>query len=992
MPEERIKTFSPRPFRLETLLLYWFMSFFLPLITVSALLRYSSHEHTEHEKSLKTTELINTAAQFRRNTIPENYFQKQISSVETAAGLPQRNSKLLPAEDISYETIIHELKNQLKSLTDFSAMLIIIAGENLAQPYIYHNPDDFAGLTKPSNRAANAILTEAIAVARGPASRAGNNNQASERLTRNLIDSTFGGYFSSTSIEEDFTTGFTARFGGRKVFSARRMVFDRHGRHLFSYIGLFCEKHNLLKPSFQAAVKELSPEFTCKISLKQQHPFIFLSQPSDNQIAFSTPVPYSLLLSGIHTGQSISESLLKQGIMHRKQALYPHFIISSSPASDKSRRAADRTAMSMLIASCLSLLLLKSFHQNGNFKLSIKNRLFASVFLGTALPALIFLLFAHQHGNELLSLRILKLKNLMKNRFTMLELSLKTQDETIADGLNKMVDELRRHISSQPEMLYQILDSQLHESFFGASLFKNDGNVIEKVDFNKLKAAIHRSKFSLNKDIMHGSMIRLMQELNLMKPEFLATLQSTPAGRKSLAVAGIFETMDVDNFCSYEGDSQTAKQDFGTFRFLNYKLLPEKNSPEADAGFLLIAQDLREATDFLLKESFSNLNIFRFFSPEGLIETTLIGTYDLHAQKINLSRIWPAGTVPGNRALKAVNEVSQGKSEVVFESAENRHTPVITMAKRIGRYPLIAVSECQAWKISQARENLRWLLFATSGYLILLMLFLSLILNELFAMPIKTLEKAAQIIGAGHQIIIANEHNNELSVLTDEFGRMSRQIVERERLARFISRDAIYAISQESLTMKASSSQKVKRTIMFIHIRNFSQLSAILTPEKTVEFLNEYFTFFESHITNFSGSIDKFISDGIMAVFTDEDGMNGAAAACQTALAARQGQENLNQILKQLQLPEISFCAGIATGIVIAGRIGASEGRLDHTVIGDRVNLAARLETMAQKLERSSVLIDQETKDMVKDLINTEKHGELTIKGKSEPVTTYELI
>lgn len=992
MADNRIKNFSPRPFRLESLLFFWLMSFFLPLITVSALLRYSDHEYAQHEKSLKTTELIDTAAHFRRATIPENFFQKQISKVENAVGLPPRDNRLLTADGITFDSIMHELKNQLTTLPDFSAMMIIMAGENLSRPEIFHNPVDFPGMSRPSNRAAKAILTEAMAVTPGARPQSPDNNPASERLIRNIIDTTFGGYFSPTSVEEDFTTGFIAKFGGRKLFSARRMIFDSHGKHVFSYIALFCEKHNLLKPAFKTAALDLPAGFTGQIRLIHQHPFNFLSQPSEHQLTISTPIPYSLLISGAHTGHAISDSLLKQGIMQRRRAIYPHFVISCSFASYKAGRLVNRTAIFMLIASCLSLLLLKSFHQNGNFKLSIKNRLLVGVFLGTALPAVIFLFFAHQHGNELLSLRILELKNLMKNRFAMLELSLKTQDENITGGLNKMVEELRRHISDNSDKLSQILHAGLHESFFGASLFKNDGKVIEKVDFNKLKAAVHRSKFSLNKDIMYGSMIRLMQELNLMKPEFLATLQATPGGRKLLAVAGIFDTIDVDNFCSYEGDSQTSKQDFGTFRFLNFKMLPKINSPEADAGFLLIAQDLREVTAFLLKEAFTDLNIFSFFSPEGLIETTLIGTYDLHAQKINTANIWPTGAVLNNRTVGVVSAISQGKSEVILESQGQNGIPVITMAKRIGRYPLIAVSECQAWKISQNRETLRWLLSAISGYLLLLMLLLSSILNELFALPIKTLGQASRMIGAGQQITIENDNRNELSVLTDEFGRMSRQIVERERLARFISRDAINTISQESLTMKASGSQKVKRTIMFIHIRNFSELTSALTPEMIVALLNEYFTFFESHMAGFSGSIDKFISDGIMAVFSDRNDLNGAKDACQAIIAARQSLNLLNRMLTAQNLPEISFCAGIATGVVISGRIGASEGRLDHTVIGDRVNLSARLESMAQKLDRTAILIDQTTNDLVKDKIATVMHGKLSIKGKSEPVETYELI
>lgn len=99
-----------------------------------------------------------------------------------------------------------------------------------------------------------------------------------------------------------------------------------------------------------------------------------------------------------------------------------------------------------------------------------------------------------------------------------------------------------------------------------------------------------------------------------------------------------------------------------------------------------------------------------------------------------------------------------------------------------------------------------------------------------------------------------------------------------------------------------------------------------------------------------------------------------------------------NNRLRENSLPELEFGAGISTGEVISGRIGSYSGRLDFTVIGDHVNLAARLESMSHFDESSHILIDTATCEAVSHICKTLSHGEIKVKGKSLPVKTYEII
>jgi adenylate cyclase len=110
------------------------------------------------------------------------------------------------------------------------------------------------------------------------------------------------------------------------------------------------------------------------------------------------------------------------------------------------------------------------------------------------------------------------------------------------------------------------------------------------------------------------------------------------------------------------------------------------------------------------------------------------------------------------------------------------------------------------------------------------------------------------------------------------------------------------------------------------------------------------------------------------------------------AAAIMNNLPQLNKKLVQNGLPEICSGAGIATGEVISGRIGSHENRLDYTVIGDRVNLAARLESMSHFSATGSILSDAETMNEAKDSCSFRPHGSINIKGKSQPVETYELV
>ena len=180
-------------------------------------------------------------------------------------------------------------------------------------------------------------------------------------------------------------------------------------------------------------------------------------------------------------------------------------------------------------------------------------------------------------------------------------------------------------------------------------------------------------------------------------------------------------------------------------------------------------------------------------------------------------------------------------------------------------------------------------------------------------------------------------------------------------------------------------------TILFSDIRGFTTTSEKIGARATVAMLNEYLSLMGELIEQNDGILDKYIGDAIMALFgAPFPSSNDATHAVLTAWAMLKSVEKLNRARAARGDDQIYIGLGINTGEVVVGNIG-SERRMDYTVIGDAVNLAARLES-ATKQYSSKLLISEFTfNNLPKTLAKNFRNVDLmTVKGKTQPVTIYE--
>jgi adenylate cyclase len=178
-------------------------------------------------------------------------------------------------------------------------------------------------------------------------------------------------------------------------------------------------------------------------------------------------------------------------------------------------------------------------------------------------------------------------------------------------------------------------------------------------------------------------------------------------------------------------------------------------------------------------------------------------------------------------------------------------------------------------------------------------------------------------------------------------------------------------------------------TVSFSDIRGFTTLSESMTPQELVNHLNLYLTAMTDLILEYQGTLDKYVGDEIMWFFgapLPQD--DHALLACKCALKQ---MEKLNQL--NSEWPEekrINIGIGVNSGIMTVGNMG-SKGRMNYTLMGDNVNLGARLEG-TNKQYATNIIISEYTYALVKDKIIARELDNIRVKGKNKPVLIYELI
>ena len=213
----------------------------------------------------------------------------------------------------------------------------------------------------------------------------------------------------------------------------------------------------------------------------------------------------------------------------------------------------------------------------------------------------------------------------------------------------------------------------------------------------------------------------------------------------------------------------------------------------------------------------------------------------------------------------------------------------------------------------------------------------------------------------------------------------------KKQFQKYLSPDMIEELQKDPSKLRLGGDRK-ELTFMFMDICGFTPISEHYMkqddPEGLVELINKFLDMQTKIILNNNGTIDKYMGDCIMSFWNAPlDCPDHAEMAVKSAEEILIATKELNEELKPLGLPPINVGIGINTGECIVGNMG-SELRFDYSVIGDAVNLGARLEGQTRNYDGVDVLLGQETYRQCPSRAFT-KVDSITVKGKSEPVTVY---
>lgn len=212
----------------------------------------------------------------------------------------------------------------------------------------------------------------------------------------------------------------------------------------------------------------------------------------------------------------------------------------------------------------------------------------------------------------------------------------------------------------------------------------------------------------------------------------------------------------------------------------------------------------------------------------------------------------------------------------------------------------------------------------------------------------------------------------------------------RAMFGKFMSPELVRMMEENPEAVRPGGSRK-QCTSFFSDLANFTTMSEALEPEELVPLINEYLALMTSDILARGGFLDKYQGDGIMAVFGIYPG--AATHALDACRAALENQANVRRLQARWAAegkPPVSVRIGLNTGPVIAGNVG-SEAKMNYTVLGDSVNLAARLES-ANKAFGTEIMMGLNTYEAVKDQVWARELDLLAVKGKKQGVRVYELI
>jgi class 3 adenylate cyclase len=289
-------------------------------------------------------------------------------------------------------------------------------------------------------------------------------------------------------------------------------------------------------------------------------------------------------------------------------------------------------------------------------------------------------------------------------------------------------------------------------------------------------------------------------------------------------------------------------------------------------------------------------------------------------------------------------------------------------------------------------------LLAIFGVGVLALIALGVGVAQIIAIPIIRLVQASREVGSGNLDVNVQVHaEDEIGLLTRGFNNMVTDLKQREYIRAMFGRMVSQDVSEAVLKGEIALDGEIRDvSVLFTDVRGFTTIAEAIEPGDVLSLLNQYFTIILEATRKHSGVINNFGGDSVLAVFGAPIHRPVETTLEQTILTAleiQRGAIELNARRVENGMPPLRYGVGINSGDVIAGTVGTQD-RFEYTVIGDVVNVAARLQGMSRQFPHTPILIPASSVEPVRHklAVDFQYLGDFMLRGKAEPVPTYAIL
>lgn len=408
-------------------------------------------------------------------------------------------------------------------------------------------------------------------------------------------------------------------------------------------------------------------------------------------------------------------------------------------------------------------------------------------------------------------------------------------------------------------------------------------------------------------------------------------------------------------------------------------------------GVVAASVTLDRFSQYLTENPVSSKSVSYMLDDSGLVLASSDGMTQFGSEndRVALTHVSDAENRIAARAYSQSREVSGAK---VYDFSDNGRNFIVSLSsfhEDLGKpWRLMVITPLSDFTAEFNASNRHML---TIGLIaVAIQLTMITVISGLVASPLQRLARKViriQSLESSSDISVVKSHVREVAVLSQAIETLDTAV---QAFARFVPVGLVRQLLDSDQKLELGGESRFL-TILFCDVEAFSTLAERVAARDLLSRVSMLLGMFNHRIHEEKGTIDKFVGDGVMAFWGAPAPLDGHAFhACVAALAIQRDLEQLNQEWREIDAPEMRLRVGIHSDVVLVGNVGSNE-RMSYTVLGDGVNIAARLES-CNKLYGTRICISQETFREAGDRLCARPIDEAQVKGRRSHVKIYELL